>query len=94
MLDTRITGQVIAAKTSTFRDDQGRDVEYGKIQIMTKDMSGEFFAITNIKVKKENFSWLPDIAKLTGKQATLELSQQLYNGKQSLYLNAPIKLAS
>ena len=92
MLDTRITGQVVAAKTATFKDDSGMPVEYGKIQMLTKDMSGDFFALTNIKVKRDNFSWITNIAKLVGKQATLSLDQQMYNGKSSLYLSAPIEL--
>ena len=86
-----ITGQLLHAKTATFKDDNDVDQTYGKIQLMGVDMSGEFSTIENIKVRKEHFGWLPDIASLRGKSVTLDLEQSQYNGKVSYYLASPLK---
>jgi hypothetical protein len=83
-----ITGIILEAKTAVFQDDDGKDQTYGKIQVMTPDMSGEFQSITNIKVKKEAFGFLPDIAAMKGKKMTLPLEAQEFKGKTSYYLSA------
>ena len=82
-----VTGIVLEAKTATFKDDDGNDQTYGKIQMLTPDMSGEFFSITNIKVKKEAFGFLPDVAANKNKKMTLPLEAQEYKGKTSYYLS-------
>jgi hypothetical protein len=92
MITSQCSGQVLAAKTSTFKTDQGDSVQYGKIQLLVKDASGDFYAVQNIKVQSANFSWLPDVAKCVGKQVTLDLTQNSYNGKVSYYLGSPILL--
>ncbi len=81
-----ITGIILEAKTASFKDDSGVDQTYGKIQVLTPDMSGEFQAITNVKVRKEDFGFIPDIAANKGKKMTLPLDQNVYNGKVSYYL--------
>ena len=85
-ISVRATGQVLEARTASFKDDNGNDVTYGKIQLLMPDMSGEFFRIQNIKVKTENFGLIPDIAKQKGKKVTIDLEQQSYQGKTSYYL--------
>jgi hypothetical protein len=92
MITSQCTGQVLAAKTSTFKTDSGDSVQYGKIQLLVKDASGDFYAVQNVKVQSINFGWLPDVAKCIGKQVTLDLSQNSYNGKVSYYIAAPIVL--
>jgi hypothetical protein len=94
MITSQCSGQVLASKTSTFKTDSGDKIEYGKIQLLVKDASGDFYAVQNIKVQTQNFLWLPDIAKCVGKQVTLDLTQNSYNGKVSYYLGAPIQLDS
>ena len=86
-------GQVLEAKTTSFKDDKGNDVAYGKVQLLCKDMSGEFHTIQNIKVRTENFGWLPDIEKMKGKLVTLQLDQNTYNNRVSYYLSAPLNLS-
>jgi len=86
-IQTIITGKLIAAKTATFTDDQGQPVTYGKVQVMTPDMSGDFFSIQNIKVKTENFGMLADLQeKSISKNVQLQCSTNSYNGKVSYYL--------
>lgn len=85
MITSKIKGVLRTSKTSTFTDDSGKDVLYGKIQIESADASGEFIAITNVKVKKDNFGKLPDLAKNIGKLVHIELSQNSYDGKISYY---------
>jgi len=87
-------GQVLEAKTASFQDDHGNDVAYGKVQLLCRDMSGDFWTVQNVKVRTENFGWLPDIAALKGKNVTLSLDQNSYKGKVSYYLAAPIKQAA
>ncbi len=87
-------GQLLEAKTAQFKDDQGKDVSYGKIQLLCTDMSGEFWTIQNIKVRTENFGWIPDIQKHKGKTVVLDLDQNSYNGKVSYYLAGPLTKAA
>jgi len=94
MINSNCTGQVLAAKTAVFKDNNNQNVTYGKIQLLTKDMSGEFYSIQNIKVKKDCFGWLPDIEKQMGKQVTISLTQESYNGKTSFYIAEPLTKAS
>lgn len=94
MITSQCSGQVLASKTSAFKNDAGESIQYGKVQLLVKDASGEFYAVQNIKVKASDFSWLPDIAKCMGKQVTLNLTQASYNGKVSYYLGEPIQLDS
>lgn len=91
-ITSQCTGQVLEAKTASFQDDNGQSVAYGKIQLLCPDMSGDFHQIQNIKVKTENFGWLPDIAQLKGKEVTLHLDQSQYQGRVSYYLAAPLEL--
>ena len=90
MITSQCTGQVLEAKTSTFLNDKNEPTTYGKIQLLCTDMSGEFHSIQNIKVKTENFGWLPDIASYKGKSVTLSLQQNNYNGNISYYLSQPL----
>ena len=89
-----ITGIVIEAKTASFRDDDNQLQTYGKIQLLVPDMSGEFKAIENVKVKLESFGWLPDIAAQKNKEVTLSLDLNTFKGKTSLYLSKPLKSLS
>jgi len=92
MISSTVTGNLIAAKTATFIDDKQQEILYGKIQMMTKDMSGDFYSLVNIKVKSERFNDLAPLAKqYEGKQITLNLTQQNYNGKVSYYFDSVVK---
>ncbi len=93
-ITVQITGQILEAKTSSFQDDNNNTQTYGKIQMIIPDMSGDFWSIENIKVRKENFGWLPDIAAMKGKEVTLNLEQSSYNGKTSNYIAQPVKKAA
>ena len=85
-LQSKVTGQVLEAKTATFEADNGQQT-YGKIQLLTPDASGEFHQIFNIKVRKEDFGFLPDIAAQKGKRTTLPVTQNVFQGKVSFYLS-------
>lgn len=86
MITSQIKGKVLEAKVATFKDDGGKDVSYGKIQLLTSDMSGDFFQIQNVKVRTENFGWIPDISDSKGKDVSLNLENSSYNGKVAYYL--------
>ena len=90
MLTVQITGTLLIAKTSKFEDDNGKEIEYGKIQILIPDMSGDFYQLQNIKVKSPLFSALPDIAKMEGKEILLHLTQESYNGRVTYCLAKPL----
>lgn len=85
-ITAKITGTILEAKTSTFKDDAGIERTYGKIQVLGPDMSGEFHQIHNIKVRKEDFGFIPDVAAMKGKRHTLPIEQNLFKGKVSHYL--------
>lgn len=88
-IQTIITGKVLNAKCATFKDDNGNDVAYGKIQLEVPDMSGDFLAIQNIKVRTEHFGSLPNLAdKAMGKVVKLNCSTSNYNGKTSYYFES------
>ena len=87
-ITSQISGRVLEAKTATFTDDSGQEQTYGKIQILTTDMSGEFYSITNIKVRKEDFGYIPTIQGYKNKTITIPLDQTQYQGKISYYLAA------
>lgn len=88
-ISVKATGKVLEAKTATFKDEEGKDVTYGKVQLLMPDMSGDFFTIQNIKVKAPNFAMISDLAQQKGKKVTLDLEQQSYKGKVSYYLVNP-----
>jgi len=90
-ITAQCTGTLLEAKVASFKDDNEQDVAYGKIQLLCPDMSGEFHSIQNIKVRSENFGWIPDIEAKKGKVITLDLDQSQFKGKVSYYLAQGIK---
>lgn len=94
-IQAQITGTLLEAKTASFKDDSGNDTTYGKVQVLVPDMSGEFYALQNIKVARDNFGLLPDLQSFKGKQVTIPLDIQTFQGKTSYYLaGKPINKAA
>ena len=85
-IEARATGQLLSAHTATFKDQQGDDVAYGKVQLMQKVQGTQFFQILDIKVQSDKFGLLPAAQKLIGKQVICDLDQRTYQGKTSNYL--------
>ncbi len=74
---TQITGQVLAAHTASFKDGEGKDIAFGRIQLVSKDDNG-FFQLWNVKVRNDSFGALPQVAEMKGKLVTLEVSESSF----------------
>lgn len=83
-----MNGRVLEAKTASFKDDEGNDRTYGKIQLLQADGSGDFWKIQNLKVPTDKFGLLPDIAAMKGKTVSIGVTANEYKGKTTYSLDS------
>ena len=85
-MQVHLTGILVESKTATFMDENKVPVEYGKVQVLIEDASGDFFKLQNIKVKKDKFPLLAVLFKHRFKEVTVDLSMNEFKGNTHYYL--------
>ncbi len=79
---TQITGQVLAAGTATFKDGEGKEIPYGRIQIVSEDDNG-FYQLWNVKVRADAFGAIPAVSEKEGKLITLAVNESSFTDPQT-----------
>jgi len=82
-----IQGKLHKAMVTTFKDDDGNDQTWARIQLLVPDRSEVFDQIQNIKVSKDKFGWIPDFQLFLGVDVNVACDISEYKGKVSFNLD-------
>lgn len=86
------TGKLLSAKTATFKDKEGTDVTFGRVQLLQCDDLG-FFSVLNLKVQSDHFGILAEAQSLIGKMVTVSVVQKTYRDKTTNFVEKLPKAA-